>query len=373
MQRNAASRLGLAVALVAVAMTCAAAPALGASREPLSVLQAALSGRAPSLTATPTGSAAARAAPPGEATRVPVNVTSSAYGPEQTEAVARIIGGLDHGPELTGLHVDVATPEEITARCGETVLACYFPGSSEMVVSGASGDAGGVPREFAIAHEYGHAIADSQASELGSPMQTGTLRWATYERVCQLSRAGLLFPGDQGGHYWQNPEEAFAETYAQLADPSAGVAWQFSPFLAPTPASLARVQADVAHPWSGPQTQGWSGAVDAPAPPARSQVLGTTHEGLGSAVALGPPPGTARMTVATPLDGEVDVHLQTAATTPLAVKLIDPLTGRVFAASRTDGAGAATVGFQNCGNGAVAVDVRSLATAASFEVTITKP
>jgi hypothetical protein len=372
-QRIVASRLGLSVATAAVALMCAAAPALGASREPLSVLQAALGGRAASLATAPAGSAAARATVSDDSAPAPVAVTSSAYGPEQTEAVARIIGGLDHGPELTGLQVDVATPEEVAARCGETVLACYFPDSSEMVVSGATGAAGGVPRDFAIAHEYGHAIANSQASELGSPMQTGTLRWATYERVCQLSRAGILYPGDQGGHYWQNPEEAFAETYAQLADPSAGVAWQFSSFLAPTQASLAMVAADVAHPWSGPQSQSWSGAVDAPARPSPARAWGTTHEGIGSAVALGPPPGTATTTVATPLDGEVSVDLQTDAATPLAVKLVDPTTGRIFAVARTDAAGAAAVGFQNCGNGAVAVEVRSLATAASFEATITKP
>jgi hypothetical protein len=77
--------------------------------------------------------------------------------------------------------------------------------------------------------------------------------------------------------------------------------------------------------------------------------------------------------VATPLDGEVSVQLQTAATTPLAVKLVDPVTGRVFAATRTDASGAASVGFQNCGNGAVEVAVRSLATAGSFEATITRP
>jgi hypothetical protein len=372
-QRVVASRLGLSVAVAAVALLCAAAPALGASREPLSVLQAALSGRAASLTAAPVASAAARAALPATSTPAPVDVTSSAYGPEQTEAVARIIGSLDHGPELTGLHVEVATPETIAARCGETVLACYFPAGSEMVVSGATGAAGGVPREFAIAHEYGHAIADSQASELGSPMQTGTLRWATYERVCQLSRAGILHPGDQGGHYWQNPEEAFAETYAQLADPSAGVAWQFSPFLAPTPASLSKVAADVAHPWSGPRTQGWSGAVEAPSAPGRARAWGTAHEGIVSAVALGPPPGTATTTVATPLDGEVSVDLQTAATTPLVVKLIDPVTGRPLATSRTDAAGAVAVGFQNCGHSAVAVEVISLGAATSFEATITRP
>lgn len=372
MQRIAVSRLGLSVAVAAVAILCAAAPALAASREPLSVLQAALSGRAASL-AAPVASAAARAALPAVSTPAPVAVASSAYGPEQTEAVARIIGGLDHGPELTGLHVDVATPEEIAARCGASVLACYFPGSAEMVVSGATGAAGGVPREFAIAHEYGHAIADSQASELGSPMQTGTLRWATYERVCQLSRAGVLYPGDQGGHYWQNPEEAFAETYAQLADPSSGVAWQFSSFLAPTPGSLAKVQADVAHPWSGPQTEGWSSVVDAPSPPDRAQTWGTAHEGIGSAVALGPPPGTATTMMATPLDGEVSVHLQTNPATPLAVKLADPATGRTLAVSRTDGSGAAAVRFQNCGNGAIAVEVRSLGAEASFEATITKP
>jgi hypothetical protein len=89
-------------------------------------------------------------------------------------------------------------------------------------------------------------------------------RWATYERVCQLTRRGRLFPGNQGAHYWQDPEEAFAQSYARLNRPDDRVSWQYTPLLRPTPAALAKIHADVAHPWSGPVEATWDGSVTAP-------------------------------------------------------------------------------------------------------------
>jgi hypothetical protein len=364
------------VAVCVCACACAASGAAAASREPVSVLNAALNGEGVELSAPSSAGAAARVTARASAatTATLPSVSSTAYGADRTEAVARILSGLDHGPELASQHVFVATPEEVAGRCGEEVIACYFPGATEMVVSGSGGARGGVPREFAIAHEYGHAIADSQSSPIGSAMDTGTIRWATYERVCQLSRAGVLFPGNQGGHYWQDPEEAFAETYAQLADPSASVPWQFSQYLAPTAASLAKVRADVARPWSAPTTKSWDASVSAPAAPPHPRTWGDGHAAISSARSLGPPSGTTTETLPTPLDGEVTVSLAAASSTPLAVRLVDPETGRTLARGATDATGAADLTFQNCGHESLEVQVRNLGGApTSFEAHLTRP
>jgi hypothetical protein len=376
-ERGRSSGLVIVAIVATFASACVAGPAGAATREPVSILRAALSGERIDLSATGSGNAdpppaaSASAFVPGDA--LPI-ISSTVYGAEQTEAVARVVADLDHGAGLASQRVFVATPEEVAVRCGEAVIACYFPAASEMVISGIRGARGGVPWEFAIAHEFGHAIAASQASPIGSAMQTGTIRWATYERVCQLSGAGVLFPGNQGGHYWQDPEEAFAETYASLADPSASVRWQFSPFLAPTPASLAEVRADIAQPWAGPQTRSWDGTVvAAPAAGTSPQRWGTNREAITSTVSLGPPSGTVIKDFATPLDGEVDVSLATAPATPLVVRLVDPGAGRVLARSRTDVGGNATISFQNCGHETLQAQVRSLAGAASFEAQITRP
>jgi hypothetical protein len=374
-RRKAPARFLLAIFVVALACAAAAAGASAASREPLSILRAALNREPVELPAAPPAGAGARrlvAAASNTSPSAAPAVSSTAYGPEQTEAVGRIVTGLLHGPELSAQHIFVAAPEEVAGRCGAGVIACYFPAATEMVVAGSGGSRGGVPREFAIAHEYGHAIAAGQAGPLGAPIDTGTIRWATYERVCQLSRAGVLFPGNQGAHYWQDPEEAFAETYAHVADPAASVSWQFSPYLAPTAASLAEVRADVTHPWGGPTTASWSGSVPAPSAGAPR----TWHDGragLSSARALGVPPGTVVKSLATPLDGEVAVDLTTGSATPLVVRLVDPESGHVLARADTDVSGAASLSFQNCGHESLQLQVRSRAGAASFAAQISRP
>ena len=302
-----------------------------------------------------------------------VRISSTYYGPEQEAAIVAVLDRLDHGPEMAQLSVYVATPAEIAETCGATVVACYVPSRMEMVVSGVDRPVAGVPRDFAIAHEYGHHIAETQRSDLYPAIEAGTIRWATYERVCQFTRSHHLFPGDQGNHYWQDPEEAFAESYAHLADPGDPVSWQYTALLAPTPASLMKIQADLDRPWAGPATETVEGSVAAPSAAATRRAEGPGGTGLDGAVAVGVPSSTFSRLLPTPLDGRVSVSLQASAGTDLAFALRDPRRGRVLSRASTGDGGTAEISYANCGHDALQLEVRSLHGAGTFRAAVVKP
>jgi hypothetical protein len=383
--RRSSIRLALA-ALTLLALVLPAA-ASATTREPLSLFHEELRDPSAGLEASArTNPRALARAEAVAATVVPgepgtPQISSYAYGPEEVGAVLAALEALPHGPELARLSVLVATPEELTSICGEGVLACYFPADEEMVVSGDPGPAGGVPRDFAIAHEYGHHIADAAeqaaaAAAGGSPLAplaSGTLRWATYERVCQLTRAGRLFPGDQGAHYWDDPEEAFAETYAELADPAGAVSWQFTPLLAPSRASLAKVRADLLRPWSGPVSRTLSGELAAPPSRRPAAPTGDGPESIGAAAVVGTPPWEARRSFSTPLDGDVAVTLTAPATAEVSFSLRDAGTGRVLAHGRAEPGQSREISYSNCGRDDLSLVVRSVHGAGSFEAIVRRP
>lgn len=303
------------------------------------------------------------------------HISSTYFGSEAVASVAATLRSLDHGPEMSTLNVYVATPEEIREICGATVVACYVPKESEMVVSGIDRPVGGVPRAFAIAHEYGHHIANSQRGSAQPALAAGTIRWATYERVCQLTRAGRLYPGDQGAHYWEDPEEAFAQSYADLNRPGAGVPWRYTPLLQPSPASLAKIQADVSRPWTGPVTASWRGSVTAaPTPSAATSVARPTiSPSVGPARVVEGDSWIAARAIHTPLDGPVTVSLEAPPGAPLLVALRDPERGRILARARTDADGRAVLSYSNCGRASLRLEVRSTGAPASFRAAITRP
>lgn len=303
------------------------------------------------------------------------HISSTYFGPEAVDSVAATLRSLDHGPEMGTLNVYVATPEEIRETCGATVVACYVPAESEMVVSGFDRPVAGIPREFAIAHEYGHHIANSQGGGALPPLDAGTIRWTTYERVCQLTRAGRLFPGDQGAHYWQDPEEAFAQSYANLNRPTAGVSWPYTSLLRPTSASLAKIHADVSRPWSGPVTSSWSGSVE-PRPAADSPVAHGARAGrlgIGAGQVAGDPAWRESHIVRTPLDGSVSVSVRSSSGVPLPVELVDPRGDRVLARGLAAAAGETALTYANCGHAELRLDVGGGATGGAFEAAITRP
>jgi hypothetical protein len=275
-----------------------------------------------------------------------VQAASGAYGPADIQSVVDVLGSLDHGPELSRLSVYLATPGEISTICGPAVLACYMPARERMIVSGVDGSADGVPRDFAIAHEYGHHIANSENGTPYPATDVGTARWSTYERVCQLTRARKLFPGNQGSHYFEDPEEAFAEAYAHLAEPRAKVSWQYAPFLRPTAAALAKIRADIEHPWGGPST---------------------THLTIWATSA-----GTAERRIRAPLDGEVSISIAGPAAEYVAV-LRDSERGRPLARATGGADGGAELSYANCGHRSLLLQVRSTSGGGAFQATITKP
>ena len=211
--------------------------------------------------------AAARASAAASAGRYPVNdgrgrsveisVTTTcelictAAGPQ---AIANFLGTLVHGNEMNQLAVDLVTPFEMTARCGGSALACYFSGPERMVISGNHDVApDGASREYIIAHEYGHHVANNRRNPPFDPaIAWGTKRWGTYERVCQGVRRGVYFPGDESpDRYFENPGEAYAEAFAVARFRNSGVDWAWIDSLKPNRRSLRMIRADALRPWSG--------------------------------------------------------------------------------------------------------------------------
>ena len=301
-------------------------------------------------------------------------ISSDSYRAAEVESVAAVLRSLDHGPEIARLSVFVATPEQLREACGAEVLACYFPSVDEMVVSGEVRPVDGVPRDFAIAHEYGHHVANTRAGAALPAIEAGTSRWATYERVCQLTRRGRLFPGNQGAHYWQNPEEAFAQSYARLNRPGDSVSWQYTPLLRPSAVSLEKIHADIANPVGGPVESSWHAALAGPAAsPAAAAGARAGPLGVGVGRAVGAPPWIASLLVRTPLDGPVSIALRASAGARLVVTLRDPGEDRVLARTATDAAGGADLTYSNCGHAALRLEVRATSGPADFEATIARP
>lgn len=298
-----------------------------------------------------------------------VQISSTYYSDDQMQSIANVLGGLVHGQEMNSLSVYVALPEEISYICGEGALACYAPANSEMIVSGQDGSAYGVPRDYTIAHEYGHHIANNELNAPWSAIDTGAKRWATYTHVCQGVRKGDLFPGDEDAHYWDNPGEAFAETNAHLNYPTVNVPWGYSFPLRPSQGSMQRLRDDILAPWTQPTTVTWSGSLW----PERHN------------------PATRRF--ATPLDGTVDIDLSGPADANYDVYLLGPklhaskrerrrarhhrharprprrkVLGRAVSSGPNE-----HLEFQSCGQSAMWVEVRRRSGEGPFTVSVTRP
>jgi hypothetical protein len=293
-----------------------------------------------------------------------VDVSSTYYSEEEMQSVVDVLGGLVHGPEMDTLSVYLASPEELDYICGTGALACYAPSISEMIVSGVDGSSYGVPRDYTIAHEYGHHVANYRFNEPWSALDTGAKRWATYERVCQGIRRGELFPGDEDYHYWENPGEGFAEANAHLNFPGVSVPWGYSELLRPSEGSLAKLAADITNPWTEPVTVTWNGSLW----PRRRN------------------PAIRRF--ATPLDGDVSIRLDGPAGSNFDLFVLGPklraakrsrkgsrpLTARRRVIQRSVSVGSSEqLDLQSCGQSVIRVEVRRRVGRGPFTVSVTRP
>jgi hypothetical protein len=202
------------------------------------------------------------------------------------QAIAATVATFIHGPEVDLLTVQLDTPFELGFDCGFEAQSCYFSGEDRIVLSGDDDPApDSASREFVLAHEYGHHVAEHRDMPAPFPaaIDWGTERWSSVEHVCQGHRAGALFPGDEGSHYYEDPGEAFAESFAFNRFPEAAVRWAWAPALRPSAASLSALRDDTLRPWLGRHSFTVSGRV--PASGVAVQEFPTPFDGL---ISIGP-------------------------------------------------------------------------------------
>jgi hypothetical protein len=223
----------------------------------------------------------------GDAT-IAVSVTAAcAASCEVTDPqrVASFIGTLDHGFEIELLSVQLDTEFQLGFDCGVGAEACYFVGENKIVIGGYEVmDGDGATFEFVLAHEYGHHVAAHRdmPAPFGEAVDWGTARWASEENVCRGKRSGRLFPGDQEGNYFENPGEAFAESFAHNRFPELDVRWRYLGSLRPAPASLRAIREDTLSPWQGRTSFVLAGRVPARGEGAAVESLRTPLDGMVS-------------------------------------------------------------------------------------------
>jgi hypothetical protein len=203
----------------------------------------------------------------------------------EPQRIASFVGTLIHGAEVSLLTVQLDTEYELAFDCGPGAEACYYTGEDRIVIGGYEEVEGsGDPLEYVLAHEYGHHVAAHRKlpAPFGAAVDWGTERWASLENVCQGSRRGRLFPGDEGVHYYEDPGEAFAESFARYRFPDSPIRWQWLPALKPDAAAFAAIREDTLEPWQGRSRVVLSGHVPARGEGAAVEYLRTPLDGTVS-------------------------------------------------------------------------------------------
>jgi hypothetical protein len=217
--------------------------------------------------------------------------TSSSYGVDEAanQRWADFLAGLMHGSELSRVTVYFVTPPEANRLCSggadlvHDVLGCY--GSGTIVAPGE--DTPKVSAESVLTHEYGHHIAANRSNAPWRAVDWGAKRWATAMNICALSKAHVVFPGDESLLYRLNPGEGFAETYRGISQRKEGQhigSWGvLDTTLYPGSDALHALPADVLNPWTGNQTKSFSGRFTAHGPSVRRFAFTSRLDGTFSA------------------------------------------------------------------------------------------
>jgi hypothetical protein len=188
----------------------------------------------------------------GEVVHVLVSDSLPAETPEKW---AEFLVKLVHGRELSRLTTTIATLDEVTDICGSRALGCY--GRNEMIAMGEP-TIDGTTAEEVVRHEYGHHVAAHRLNTPWPAVDWGPKGWASSASVCRKVARKEAFPGDQGGHYAQNPGEAWAEVYRVLTERKAGIttsSWEIvDDSFYPSPAALVAAEQDVLRPWAKNRT-----------------------------------------------------------------------------------------------------------------------
>ncbi len=287
-----------------------------------------------------------------------IEVSSLAYDRAEVAPLAASVGELPHGSELSRLKVYVATRAEVATLCGEERMACYDPVSERMTIDGEDEEVDGISRASVIAHEYAHHIANNRAAGIWPAFDAGTLRWSTYEHVCERKREGLAFPGNEGAHYWENPGEAFAQSFSQLVDPSEE--WNYSPLFRPDPTALRKLREDVVEPVE-PKRTTWVEGVE----------RGTDSEGLAAAV-----PASSRSfaeAIAAPYDGRVRARLRSPDGGRYRLSLVDLASGEVLAQATPRPDGSTRLRYADCGHRQLELEATALGKPTPFEASLLTP
>jgi hypothetical protein len=258
---------------------------------------------------------------------------------------ADFFASLVHGPELSLLTAYIAPYDEVQDLCEADggALGCYW--AQKLIAVGDAVD--GIQPTSVAAHEYGHHVANNRSNAPWRAIDWGTKRWATYTKVCARTSEGTAFPGDEGDNYRENPGEAFAESFRILNETARGlpITWPIlDPSFIPDATALQAVRDDVLQPWTTPTMR-----------TIRARLARGRH--------------VWRMTLATPLDGNLSIRLAQGSDD------LDLLNGAntVLAHGYWNINGGKALGYQICGQRSVVIRVRTDSKQARFTLRISEP